>query len=74
MSSVKRFTHDGRVPTSIQLIAIAHPIDATRLNIVKSDEVEVAWNAMEVLDSKLIESGKQVLGDIDLGAAHRGRG
>jgi hypothetical protein len=57
-------------PTSIQLIAVANPIDATGLNIIESDEIEVAWNTVKVLDTKLIKSGEQVFSDVDFLAAH----
>jgi hypothetical protein len=56
--------------TSIQFVAVADPIDATRLNVIESDEVKVARYSMKVLDTKLMESGKQVLGDVDFLATH----
>jgi len=68
--SQAKHTFDWEAPTGIQFIAIAHPIDATRLDVIKSDKIEVSWYTVEVLNSKLKESGEQILGDVDFLDAH----
>lgn len=57
-------------PTRIQLVAVTDPVDAARLDIIEGNEVEVAWDAVEVFDTELAQSGEQVLGDVDSGEAH----
>jgi hypothetical protein len=56
--------------TSVQFVAIADPIETARFDIIKGDKIEISRHTVKVLDTKLIESGEEVLGNVDSLVAH----
>lgn len=57
-------------PTSIQFVAVADPVKTTWLDIIKRDKIEISRYTVKVLDTQLIESGEEVLGNVDSLVAH----
>jgi hypothetical protein len=53
---------EGNRQTGVQFIAIAYPSQSRFLNVVESYEVVVSWYAVDGLDSRLLESLKEILG------------
>jgi hypothetical protein len=55
----------GGKHTGIQLIAITHPSQSRFLDVVKSYEVVVSWYAVNRLDTRLLETLKEILKLLD---------
>jgi hypothetical protein len=51
--------------TSIELIDVAHPFQTSFLNIIKCDQIVVSWDSMDRPHANLMESGEEVLGDVN---------
>lgn len=57
-------------PTSIQFVAVADPVKTTWLDIIKRDKIEISRYTVKVLDTQLIESGEEILGNVDSLVTH----
>lgn len=64
--SVRIFQVDSpQTHTSIKLVDIAHPIQSGLRDIIESDKVIIAGDAVNGLDANLSESTKEILCEID---------
>lgn len=53
------------VLTSVQLVTVSGPLHAQLWHVIQSDQVEVSWDSMDGLTPQLLETGEEVLSNID---------